>query len=317
MATVGTRITGRMYVPPIEPMFEIVMVAPARSSVGSLPSMPDFCMRLSSIAISMIVLSCTFLTLGTSRPSLVSMAKPMLCAPLIVSWLQSSFTWLLIVGYWRRAREVAFMKNGRNDRLIPLSAAMGLSWFLRSARRFNVISSQYVKWGTMLAAFMLLTIAFWIPRMGNTWSAALAKIGVGAAIGVGVGAAAAGAGTAAVGAAVTGTDATAPPVFIPSMYATTSSFSTLPSLPVPFTFLMSIPLSFAMRLTAGVANLRPSKLSRSCPGCSAATGAGWASAAGGALGVSAASEGASSPVASACVSISTSGKWTFAISPTP
>ena len=65
------------------PMLESENVPPERSCVPSLPSCPSAMIRFSSPATWSMLRLWTFLTLGTSKPSLVSMAKPMLCDALI------------------------------------------------------------------------------------------------------------------------------------------------------------------------------------------------------------------------------------------
>lgn len=59
-------------------MLDRVKVPPPSSAVPSWPAAPRTCRRFSSWAIWKILSSCTFFTLGTSRPWLVSMARPML-----------------------------------------------------------------------------------------------------------------------------------------------------------------------------------------------------------------------------------------------
>ena len=99
MATSGRRSTGTAYVPPIyerkdelhgqrggaeqstAPMFERENVPPLSSLGESFPSLPNCCSRRSSAAICITDKCCTFLMFGTNKPSLVSIATPMLCEP--------------------------------------------------------------------------------------------------------------------------------------------------------------------------------------------------------------------------------------------
>lgn len=60
------------------PMFDRLKVVPDKSPVPSLPVRPKACSLFSSAAISKILRRWTFLILGTSKPSGVSMATPML-----------------------------------------------------------------------------------------------------------------------------------------------------------------------------------------------------------------------------------------------
>lgn len=60
------------------PMFDKLKVVPDKSSVPSLPARPRACILFSSIAISKMLRFWTFFMLGTSKPSGVSMAMPML-----------------------------------------------------------------------------------------------------------------------------------------------------------------------------------------------------------------------------------------------
>lgn len=59
-------------------MLDRVKVPPLSSAVPNWPTAPSACRRFNSCAISNTLSSCTFFTLGTSRPWLVSMARPML-----------------------------------------------------------------------------------------------------------------------------------------------------------------------------------------------------------------------------------------------
>ena len=60
-------------------MFEIVKVPPTRSSDPNFPLIPNSINRFISEATSNTLNSCTFFTFGTTRPSLESSEKPMLC----------------------------------------------------------------------------------------------------------------------------------------------------------------------------------------------------------------------------------------------
>lgn len=64
---------------PTEPMFERVKVPPVRSAGASLDAVANDCSRLRSLAISNMLFVSQFFMFGTIKPSLESMAIPILC----------------------------------------------------------------------------------------------------------------------------------------------------------------------------------------------------------------------------------------------
>lgn len=130
------------------PMLDKLKVPSARSSCRKLPFFPSSCNRFSSLATSKRLSSCTFFMFGTTNPCEVSIATPILCDFLYVTFSHDSSTFTFRTGNFSSALDAALMKNGMYVIFMPLLLAISFTCDNNSSRCITKISSLYTNWGT-------------------------------------------------------------------------------------------------------------------------------------------------------------------------